>query len=113
MRAHGSGEEEISPNVVRLLYGLLRRILTVVQWRLDRRDVIGRHRMPWRDMLNRTSLILGLIALGLSIWGGMHLQHLIDDKGNRHLGETVVVLVLALLVFTGCWYGARRGTWRE
>ena len=69
--------------------------------------------MPWRDMLNRTSLILGLIAFGLSIWGGMHLQHLIDDKGNRHLGETVVLLVLSLLVFTGCRYGARRATRRE
>ena len=66
--------------------------------------------MHWRDMLNRASLILGLVALGLSIWGGMHLQHLIDDKGNRHLGETVVLLVLALLVFTGSWYGAHRKT---
>ena len=66
--------------------------------------------MPGRDILIRTSLILGLIALGFSIWGGTHLQHLIDDKGNRHIGETVVLLVLSLLVFTGCWYGARRGT---
>lgn len=80
---------------------------------VDRRDIIGRNHMPWRDVLSRTSLIVGLIALGLSIWGGMHLQHLIDDKGNRHLGETVVLLVLALLMFTGCWYGARRPTRRE
>ena len=69
--------------------------------------------MPWREMLIRSSLILGLIALGLSIWGGTHLQHLIDDKGNRHLGETVVALVVALLVFMGCWFGARRGASRE
>ena len=69
--------------------------------------------MPWRDLLKRTSLILGLISLGLALWGGIHIQHLIDDQGNRYLGETVVLLVLALLVFAGCWYGTRGATWRE
>ena len=69
--------------------------------------------MNWRDTLYRTSLIIGLIGLGFAIWGGMHLQHLIDDKGNRHLGETVVALLIALLLFTGSWYGAHRGTGRE
>ena len=39
--------------------------------------------------------------------GGMHLQHLLDDAGNRHAGETVVALVIALLVFVAAWYGAR------
>ena len=56
-----------------------------------------------RCPINRTTctLILGLISLGLALWGGMHLQHLIDGKGNcyRHIGETVALLVLALLVF--------------
>ncbi len=69
--------------------------------------------MNWRSVLQRTSLILGLISLVLALWGGMHLQHLLDDGGNRHAGETVVVLVLALLVFAACWYGARIGTGRQ
>ena len=69
--------------------------------------------MNWRDALHRTSVFLGLISLALALWGGMHLQHLLDDAGNRHAGETVVVLVLALLVFAACWYGARRETSHE
>ena len=69
--------------------------------------------MIWRNVLHRTSLILGLISLGLALWGGIHLQHLLDDAGNRHAGETVVALVIALLVFIACWYGARLGTSRE
>lgn len=60
-------------------------------------------------MLNRTGLILGLVALGLSVWGGMHIQHLINDEGTRHVGETGVVLVLAVMAFAGSWYSARRG----
>ena len=63
--------------------------------------------MDSRKVLRRTSLILGIISLGLALWGGMHLQHLIDDAGNRHAGETVVTLVIELLVFAGCWIGAR------
>ena len=66
--------------------------------------------MNWRNVLHRTSLILGLISLLLALWGGMHLQHLVDDAGNRHVGETVVALVIALLVFAGGWYGARLET---
>ena len=69
--------------------------------------------MTWRNVLHRTSLILGLISLGLALWGGIHLQHLLDDAGNRHAGETVVALVIALLVFLTGWYGARLGTSRE
>ena len=69
--------------------------------------------MTWRDVLHRTSLILGLISLVLALWGGIHLQHLLDDSGNRHAGETVAALVLALLVFAACWYGARLETSRE
>ena len=69
--------------------------------------------MNWRDVLHRTNLILGLISLVLALWGGMHLQHLLDDAGSRHAGETVVTMVLALLVFTACRYGARLGTSRE
>ncbi|MCH8801249.1 MAG: hypothetical protein IH963_10105 [Chloroflexi bacterium] len=69
--------------------------------------------MNWRDVLHRTNLILGLISLLLALWGGIHLQHLLDDAGSRHAGETVVALVLALLVFAACRYGARLGTSRE
>ena len=69
--------------------------------------------MNWRSILERTSLILGLISLVLALWGGMHLQHLVDDAGNRHVGETVVALVLALLVFAAAWYGARLETSRD
>ena len=69
--------------------------------------------LPWRDTLNRTILIQGFLALVFSVLGGMHLQHLIDDKGNRHLGETAVLLALAFLEFTVCLYAARRATRRE
>ena len=69
--------------------------------------------MNWRSVLQRTSLILGLISLVLALWGGIHLQHLLDDGGNRHIGETVVTLALALLVFVACRYGARAETGRE
>ena len=65
--------------------------------------------MNWRDVLRRTNLVLGLISLGLAIWGGVHLQHLIDDLGSRHAGEAAVALVMALLLFGASWYGARVG----
>jgi predicted membrane-bound spermidine synthase len=68
--------------------------------------------MNWRDMLHRTNLALGLISLVLAIWAGVHLQHLLDDAGSRHSGETIVAVVLALLVFAGSRYGARPGTIR-
>ena len=66
--------------------------------------------MTWRNVLHRTSPILGLVSLILALWGGMHLQHLLDEKGNRHAGETVITLVIALLLFVACWYGARSVT---
>ena len=69
--------------------------------------------MTWRNLLHRTSLILGLISLAVALWAGIHLQHLIDDEGNRHAGETVVALLIALLVFVGSWFGARLETNRE
>ena len=69
--------------------------------------------MTWRNLLRRTSLILGLISLLLALWGGTHLQHLLDDGGNRHVGETVVALVIALLVFGAGRYGARLEPGRE
>lgn len=64
--------------------------------------------MKWREILRRTSLILGLISLGFAILAGMHAQHLLDNAGSRHLGETLVVLALALLVFAGSRYGTRQ-----
>lgn len=63
--------------------------------------------MGWRNGLHKTSLILGLISLALALWAGTHLQHLIDDAGNRHAGETVATLVIALLVFAAAWIGVR------
>ncbi len=66
--------------------------------------------MTWRNLLHRTSLILGLVSLLVALWAGVHLQHLIDDEGNRHAGETVVALLIALLVFVGSWFGARLQT---
>ena len=63
--------------------------------------------MNWRVLLQRTSLILGLIALALALWGGTHVQHLLDGGGGRHAGETLVAMVLALLVFAASWYGVR------
>ena len=68
--------------------------------------------MNWRSFVQRTSLILGLISLVLALLGGMHVQQLLDDAGNRHIGETVVALALGLLVFVGSRYGARVETSR-
>ena len=48
-----------------------------------------------------TSLALGLISLAVALWSGIHLQHLINNGGGRHLGETVVLIVLALGLFAG------------
>ena len=69
--------------------------------------------MNLRNTLHRTKLVLGLISLALALWAGMHLQHLIDDAGSRHSGETIVAVVLALLVFAAGRYGARRGNGLE
>jgi hypothetical protein len=48
-----------------------------------------------------TSLALGLISLTAALWSGIHLQHLIHSGGGRHLGETVVLILLALGLFAG------------
>ena len=48
-----------------------------------------------------TSLVLGLMSLAAAILGGMHRHHLVDDGGGRHLGEVVVLIILALVLFTG------------
>ena len=37
---------------------------------------------------------------------GMHLLHLLDDGGGRHVGEVLVPIVLTLALFAGSWYGA-------
>ena len=65
--------------------------------------------MDWRAILRRTGLIAGLIALGLTLLGGTHLQHLIDDGGGRHLGETLVFVAHSLLAFSASQYRLRRG----
>ena len=66
--------------------------------------------MNWVKVLQRTSLLLGLISLALATLGGMHLQHLLNDGGGRHVGEFLVFVILALLTFMGSWYGARQAT---
>jgi len=55
-----------------------------------------------------TSLVLGLMALAVAILAGMHLQHLVDDGGGRHLGEVVVLLILALGLFAGSVWACQR-----
>ena len=55
-----------------------------------------------------TSLALGLMSLAVAILGGMHLQHLVNDGGGRHLGEAVVLVVLALGLFAGSVWACQR-----
>ena len=55
-----------------------------------------------------TSLVLGLMALTVAILAGMHLQHLVDDGGGRHLGEVVILLILALGLFAGSVWACQR-----
>ena len=64
--------------------------------------------MNRKHILRLTSLALGLIALTLALWGGIHLQHLINDGGGRHLGETVVLIVLAFGLFAGSVWVCQR-----
>ena len=56
-----------------------------------------------------TSLALGLISLAVALLSGIHLQHLINNGGGRHLGETVVLIVLALGLFAGSVWVCQRG----
>ena len=55
-----------------------------------------------------TSLALGLMSLAVAILGGMHLQHLVNDGGGRHLGEAAVLIVLALGLFAGSVWACQR-----
>ena len=61
-----------------------------------------------------TSLALGLISLMMALLGGIHLQHLIEidsgfaNGGGRHLGETVVLIVLAWGRFAGSVWACQR-----
>ena len=55
-----------------------------------------------------TRLVLGLMSLAVAILGGMHLQHLVNDGGGRHLGEAVVLIVLALGLFAGSVWACQR-----
>ena len=55
-----------------------------------------------------TSLALGLISLAVALWGGIHIQHFINNGGGRHLGETVVLIVLALGLFAGSVWACQR-----
>ena len=53
-------------------------------------------------------VLLGLMSLTLAILAGMHLQHIVDDGGGRHFGETIVLLVLALGLFVGSVWACQR-----
>ena len=64
--------------------------------------------MEWRQIFGRTSWITGPVSLALALWGGTHLQHLLDDGGGRHLGEVLVFVILALAFLYASQYGARR-----
>ena len=55
-----------------------------------------------------TSLLLGLMSLAVAILAGMHLQHLVDDGHSRHPGEVVVLLILALVLFSGSVWACQR-----
>ena len=61
-----------------------------------------------------TSLALGLISLMVAVLGGVHLQHIIDSGGlsahgsGRHLGETLVLIALALGLFAGSVWACQR-----
>ena len=55
-----------------------------------------------------TRLVLGLMSLAMAILGGMHLQHLVNDGGGRHLGEAVILIVLALGLFAGSVWACQR-----
>ena len=61
-----------------------------------------------------TSPALGLISLTAALWSGIHLQHLIHNSAvfahgsGRHLGETVVLIVLALGLFAGSVWACQR-----
>ena len=64
--------------------------------------------MNRKHILRLTSLALGLISLTLALWGGIHLQHLINNGGGRHLGETVVLIVLALGLYAASVWACQR-----
>ena len=53
-------------------------------------------------------VLLGLMSLILAILAGMHLQHIVDDGGGRHFGETIVLLVLSLGLFVGSVWACQR-----
>lgn len=68
--------------------------------------------MNQRSVLQRFGLILGFISLAFAVWSGMHIQHLLDDGGSRHIGETLVTIILTLAAFAGNWFGTRQNTKR-
>jgi hypothetical protein len=44
-------------------------------------------------------VLAGLLSLGAALWAGIHLQHVLEDGGGSHVGEFVVLFVLALVLF--------------
>lgn len=66
--------------------------------------------MNWQGFLKRTSITLAVISLALALYGGVHLQHLVNDEGGRHAGEFIVLLALAILSLAASLYGSRQTT---
>ena len=64
--------------------------------------------MSRNSSLLLTSLVLGRISLAMAILAGMHLQHLIDSGHSRHLGEVIVLIIVALVLFTGSVWACQR-----
>ena len=64
--------------------------------------------MKRNRILRLTSLALGLISLTVALLGGIHVQHLINNGGGRHLGEAAVLIVLALGLFAGSVWACQR-----
>ena len=62
------------------------------------------------NALQRASLLLGLVSLVFATSMGMHLQHLLNNGGGRHVGEVAVFVILALLAFIGSRRGASQTT---
>jgi hypothetical protein len=53
-------------------------------------------------------VLAGLLSLGAALWAGIHLQHVIEDGGGSHVGEFVVLFLLALALFSVSRLGLRR-----
>jgi hypothetical protein len=56
-------------------------------------------------MMQIYSILIGLVALAIAFWAGIHMQHVLEEATVRHVGETAVAGILAL----GLFIWSRRG----